>query len=319
MNPNDRPTQLAPIRNRIDEILAYPIEEDLSFTMEPRTRNVQRTDRWTWVDALYMAPPAMGLLADATGDRRYLGFIDRELRATYDALFDPEEDLFYRDARSFNRRTPSGEKVFWSRGNGWAFAGLPLLLDTMPPYYSQRDFYVELFRRMATAVLKTQQPDGFWYPSLKDPAHVPTPEVSGTALFVFGLAWGVAEGVLDHETCWPAVERGWRTLETRVGPKGTVTFVQPVGVEPEPFPETSQAPYGHGLVLQRRRRNPAARLTRRRASIPAGCWPRRANWPTMRPTSRPRVLVQSPTPPAPPTAPITCARWSASPARCSRH
>jgi rhamnogalacturonyl hydrolase YesR len=33
-------------------------------------------------------------------------------------------------------------------------------------------------------------PTGFWYPSLKDPKHIPIGETSGTALFVLGLAWG---------------------------------------------------------------------------------------------------------------------------------
>lgn len=109
MDPDDRPAQLAPIRNRIDEIIADPIGETLSFTEDPRTPNVERTDRWTWVDALYMAPPALGLLSEVTGDRRYLMFVDRELRETYDALWDPEENLFYRDSRFLDERTPRGE------------------------------------------------------------------------------------------------------------------------------------------------------------------------------------------------------------------
>lgn len=249
MNPADRPAQLEPIRNRIDEILANPIEEELSFTEDPRTPGVEQTDRWTWSDALYMAVPALGLLTEATGDRRYLHFVDRELRATYDALFDEEENLFYRDSRFIDQRTPNGEKVFWSRGNGWVFAGLPLLLDSMPPHYPNRDFYVDIFQRMATAVLRTQQPDGFWYQSLLDPEHVPMPEVSGSALFVFGLAWGVGQGLLDQDTFWPAVERGWQALTTRIGPDGAVTSVQPIGAKPEPHDEDSQASYGHGIVL----------------------------------------------------------------------
>jgi rhamnogalacturonyl hydrolase YesR len=41
---------------------------------------------------------------------------------------------------------------------------------------------------MSEAILAAQQPQGYWYPSLKDAAHVPIPETSSTALFVLGLA-----------------------------------------------------------------------------------------------------------------------------------
>src|SRR5690606_31525670 len=62
-------------------------------------------------------------------------------------------------------------------------------------------------------------------------------------------AWGVGHGLLDRGTYWPAVERGWNALLTRIGPDGAVRYVQPIGAEPEPFAPGSQAPYGTGAVL----------------------------------------------------------------------
>jgi rhamnogalacturonyl hydrolase YesR len=61
----------------------------LSFTQEPQTPGVEPTDRWTWVDVLYMSPPTLGRLAEATRDQRYLKFVDTEVKVTYEALFDP--------------------------------------------------------------------------------------------------------------------------------------------------------------------------------------------------------------------------------------
>jgi hypothetical protein len=168
---------------------------------------------------------------------------------TYEALFDSKENLFYRDARFIGQRTPHGEKVFWSRGNAWAYAGLALILESLPIDYPTRPFYLDLLQRMSTAVLATQQPDGFWYPSLKDPKHVPIGETSGTALFVLGLAWGVDNGVLDRAKYWPAVERGWNAVLTTISPDGAVGFVQPIGAQPETFDANSRAPYGSGAVL----------------------------------------------------------------------
>jgi rhamnogalacturonyl hydrolase YesR len=240
---------LEPFKQRFDEILAKPIPETLSFSSEPRTPGVEPTDRWTWADALYMAPPTLALLARATGDERYLKFLDSEFRATYQALFDPQEKLFYRDSRFIDRRTPNGQKIFWSRGNAWVYAGLALMLDVLPADYATRHFYLDVFRQMSWAVLSSQQPDGYWYPSLRDPQHVPVGETSGSALFVLGLAWGVRHGVLDDATYWPAVVRGWNAIITRIGPTGATTFVQPIGAAPEVFDPSTREAYGTGAVL----------------------------------------------------------------------
>ena len=35
-------------------------------------------------------------------------------------LWSPEHGLFYRDETYFNKTTPSGQPIFWGRGNGWA-------------------------------------------------------------------------------------------------------------------------------------------------------------------------------------------------------
>jgi unsaturated rhamnogalacturonyl hydrolase len=249
MDPARDPRMVEAFRKRFDEILEKPIPENLSFLATPKTSGVARTDRWTWADALYMAPPTLGRLAQATGEQRYLKFADAEFKASYDALYDPEAHLFYRDARFIEQRTPNGEKVFWSRGNGWVYAGIPLLLNAMPADYPNRDFYLRVFRDMSPAVLDAQQSDGSWYPNLHDPEQVPVGETSGTALFVFGLAWGVRHEVLDREKYWPAVERGWRALQSRIRRDGRVTYVQPIGAEPKPFKASATAPYGTGAVL----------------------------------------------------------------------
>jgi unsaturated rhamnogalacturonyl hydrolase len=243
-----RPQILSRIREQFDEIAANPLSDELTFGAEPPDgRRV--TDRWTWADSLYMAPPTLALLAKVTEDDRYLRFVDTEFAFAYDALFDPGDRLFYRDARFVEQRTPSGAKVFWSRGNGWVYAGLALFLDSLPQEYPTRSFYVALFEQMSEAILAAQQPQGYWYPSLKDPTHVPIPETSSTALFVLGLAWGVHKGLIDEATYWPAVERGWNAIAAHVGADGAVRSVQPPAREPKPFARDSHVAYGTGAVL----------------------------------------------------------------------
>lgn len=248
MNPSKR-ERLAPFQTRFDEILAHPIEEKLVYGQAPKTPGVGVIDRWTWCDALYMAPPTLARLAKATGDARYLDFLDAEYRHTHDTLFDPVEKLFYRDARFITRKSANGKKVFWSRGNGWVFAGLPILLEALPENRASRSFYTGLLQQMAPAVAAAQLPDGLWRPNMLDPEDVPVGETSGSAFFVYGLAWGVNHGLLNREKYWPLVERGWHALLTRITSEGLVGYVQRIGDAPASLDANSTQLYGTGGVL----------------------------------------------------------------------
>ncbi len=248
MDPSEK-QRLAPMAARLSEVISKPVTEALIFGKKPAKKGVAITDRWTWCDALYMAPPTLVRLHAATGDDKYLTFMDQEFRYTYDQLYDPEEHLFFRDATFFDKKTPSGEKVFWSRGNGWVYGGLALLLEKLPKDHPTRGFYEQLFREMTVSILAVQQPDGLWHPSLLDPTEVDVGETSGSGFFTFGLAWGINNGLLDRPTHWPAVTRGWDGLVTRVKPDGFVGYVQPVGASPDKLDADSIQDYGTGAFL----------------------------------------------------------------------
>jgi unsaturated rhamnogalacturonyl hydrolase len=244
-----RKERLAPMRERFDHIIAHPVSEALAHGTKVRTPGVTVSDRWSWCDALYMAPPTLARLHTVTGDSKYLDFLDREYRYTYDHLYDPSEHLFFRDATFFEKKTPAGKKTFWSRGNGWVYGGLALLLEQLPSNHPTRAFYEKLFKEMTGAILAAQQPDGLWYPSLLDPGHINVGETSGSGFFIFGLAWGVNHGLLDRATHWPAITKGWAGLMTRIKPDGYVGYVQPVGAAPDQVGPDSKQDYGTGAFL----------------------------------------------------------------------
>ncbi|MGN6487282.1 MAG: glycoside hydrolase family 88 protein [Devosia sp.] len=246
-DPKD-PALLEPWTKLFDQIVQNPITQEWVFGEEPPYgRSV--TDRWVWADALYMSPPTILALFDATGNKRYLQFMDDEFRFAYEILFDPEANLFYRDSRFVGERTPAGRKVFWARANGWVLAGLALVLELLPDDYPSRPFYVDLFQKMSRAIADAQQPDGFWNPSLLDATHVPLPEASATGLFVRAFASGIRQGLLDAATYWPLVQRGWNALGSAIRPDGEVYLVQPPAPEPRVFNPASSVPYGTGAVL----------------------------------------------------------------------
>jgi rhamnogalacturonyl hydrolase YesR len=237
------PAMLAPTRARFDYILEHPATNGLQFQLK------SAKNRWAWCDALFMAPPAWVELYDATHEQKYLAFVEREWRATSDLLYDPTEHLYYRDSTYLDKREANGQKVFWSRGNGWVMAGLARMLQVMPPEHGQRRFYQQQFEQMAARVAGLQQPDGLWRPSLLDPAAYPAPETSGSGFFTFALAWGINRGILDRATYEPVVLKAWQALVGCVTPAGKLEHVQPVGLDPKTFDPENTEPYGVGAFL----------------------------------------------------------------------
>jgi rhamnogalacturonyl hydrolase YesR len=242
------PDAIAPLRQRFDAILAQPPVVHLSFYVPPSGYgDTACLVRWCWCDALFMGPPAWLELARQTGDRRYADFALAEFWSATAFLFDPAEALYFRDSRFFERRDEHGRKLFWSRGNGWVFAGLANMLEALPADRPDRVGIEKLFRQMAERLKSIQKADGYWAPSLLGPENSP-PESSGTGFYVYGLAWGVNHGLLDPVEYRPAIVSGWQAL-TRVVKDGRVGWVQQVSDRPETVNEGDTQFYGVGAFL----------------------------------------------------------------------
>lgn len=212
--------------------------------------------KWWWCDALFMAPPVLAKLANMTGERKYLQFNDTCYRQCYDLLYNKEERLFARDLNYViknddkDRWEANGEKIFWSRGNGWVMGGLAKILQELPADYPERPFYENLFKEMAGRILSLQQEDGLWRASLLDPDSYPGGEVSGSGFFCYAFAWGVNNGLLDEATFLPAIKKCWTALNQCVNEEGRVGWVQPIGADPRKnFDENSWEVYGAGAFL----------------------------------------------------------------------
>ena len=210
---------------------------------------------WWWCDSLFMAPPAFAALTQRTGDPKYLDYMNTAFWDSVEHLLDPETGLFYRDYRYIpdgnggELREANGNKVFWSRGIGWVLAAVPRLLARMPADYPQREKYLALFTSLAAEVIKYQQADGFWRTSLLDPDNFHAPESSATALFCYGLAWGIKHGHLDAETYLPVVETSWAALQTCIHDNGMMGWVQLPAFNPRDVAFEHNIDYGAGAFL----------------------------------------------------------------------
>src|SRR6185437_7181889 len=150
------PAMLQPIKAKLDYILEHPSSDSLDYNKKGKE------DRYWWCDSLFMGPPTWALMYKATGEKKYLDFMDKEWWAASDFLYDKDEHLFFRDSRYFNQREANGKKIFWSRGNGWVMGGLARVLENMPADYPDRARYETQFKEMAEKVASLQQPDGLW-------------------------------------------------------------------------------------------------------------------------------------------------------------
>jgi rhamnogalacturonyl hydrolase YesR len=228
------------IKNRMDSLMADP--------------RPGREDYW-WCDALYMSPPTLARLAVTTGNRDYLDYMNKMWWNASDFLYDDHECLFYRDDRfrikedGSGRREPNGEKVFWSRGNGWVIAGIARVLQYMPEDYPDRQQYIDMFKAMAGKIVSLQGADGLWKSSLLYPEGHAHGETSGSGFFCYALAWGINNGILEKDTYLPVVLRTWNGLTGAVSPEGKLGWVQRIGYAPDDISEESTEVYGVGAYL----------------------------------------------------------------------
>lgn len=214
-----------------------------------------RNDYWWWADGLYMVMPVMTKLYRHTGNEKYLEKLREYIEYSDSIMLDPETGLYYRDAKYVYpaHKSINGKKDFWARGDGWVFAGLAKVLSDLPFNWEHRRFFEDKFRRMASAVVASQRPEGYWTRSMLDPGHAPGPETSGTAFFTYGLLWGINNGCLTDSASLTAAERGWAYLrDAALQRDGTVGYVQPIGERAIPgqtVDARSTAPFGTGAFL----------------------------------------------------------------------
>jgi rhamnogalacturonyl hydrolase YesR len=230
-----RPALISRTRQDLDELLPLA-------TLKPNDARIP----WWWCDALFMAPPVWAKMYKATGERKYLDYIHLNWKRTSDALYDKEEHLYARDASYINKREPNGKKIFWSRGEGWVMGGLARILDYVPADDPQRGFYVQQLREMSEKIASLQGPDGLWHAGLLDPQTYPLPEISGSSLFVYAMAYGVNHGLLDGAKYRPVIAKAWAGILKNVYADGRLGNIQQTGAEPAFYRPTSSYNYGVG-------------------------------------------------------------------------
>jgi rhamnogalacturonyl hydrolase YesR len=199
-----------------------------------------KIDDWNWIDAIQMAMPVftqLGVLYKDTSyfHRMYEMYAYTKYKHGDNGLYNAAEGLWWRD-KDFDPpyKEPNGEDCYWSRGNGWVVAALVRVLSILPKNDSHRKEYINDFKSMMEALVPLQRADGYWNVSLHDSTNFGGKELTGTALFTYGMAWGVNNGYLSKEKYLPVVTRAWNAMaKESVHPNGFLGYVQGTGKEPK--------------------------------------------------------------------------------------
>ena len=215
-----------------------------SAMMRPTMENIRgqmaetKLGYWTWIDAIQMAMPVYAQMYKITGDKAYIDHAMDMYRWSRnecgDGLFNEADGLWWRDADYVPPyKEKDGKQCYWSRGNGWVLAALVRTMDQMKPRGKVYKKLKKDFTAMCDALAKCQREDGFWNVSLVSPATYGGKETSGTALFLYGISWGLRKGYLKESQFRPVADKAWKAIATEALHRdGFLGYVQGTGKDP---------------------------------------------------------------------------------------
>jgi rhamnogalacturonyl hydrolase YesR len=202
-------------------------------------------NEWTWIDAINMSMPDFAELGVIDNNPAYFSTMYSLYYYTKNTigLYDPTQSLWWENSTYANTST------YWSRGNGWVFAAHAKVLSVLPQSDTHYDEYLSTFKAQAAALAARQQPGGYWNSDLGGTDYA-GPESSGTAFFLYGIAWGINNGVLDQSRYLPIAEKAWNFLAyTAIQPNGLLGYVEPSASGPGATTATTTEDFGVGAFL----------------------------------------------------------------------
>ena len=233
----DQKALLANVIANLDHQMVTPNSKKQTSTPKAKTNVNSLYGWWTWIDAIQMAMPLYMQIANVTGEQKYRDHAMQMYRWTRNecggGLFNTKDGLWWRDADYVPPyKEKDGKDCYWSRGNGWVYAAIVRCMNQLNPKSKEYKELKKDFLLMSKGLLSCQHEDGFWHASLVSDADYPTPEMTGTALFLYGMAWGIQQGLLKAKTYRPACDKAWQALASCVHNDGFLGWNQGTGKEP---------------------------------------------------------------------------------------
>lgn len=203
-----------------------------------------------WADDAFMAVSFLSRMGKLTGDSQYIDDAANQIIRYHSYLWCPEKQIFY---HCYHTDTQEHGVAHWSRANGWVVMATADLLEVMPEDHPLRDEVLKCFRKQCSGVVRYQGKNGLWHQLLdKEDSYE---EITGTSMFVFGIARGVKRGWLHPDFIY-AAEQGLKGMQGLISAEGDVTGIcVGTGIMPSPAyyynrPTQINDPMGEGPVLR---------------------------------------------------------------------
>lgn len=223
--------------------------------LEPRLKDGTIARIWPhentiWADDAFMAVSFLSRMGKFTGDNKYFTDAANQILKYNKYLWCAEKQIYYHCYHTDNKEHGVAH---WSRANGWVFMAQADLLSRMPKNHPLRNAVIKNFQQQATGVARYQGKNGLWHQLLdKEDSYE---EITGTAMFVFGIARGVKEGWLHPDFIYVA-EQGLKGMLSKITPNGDVKDIcVGTGIMPSVQyyynrPTQENDPMGEGPVLR---------------------------------------------------------------------
>ncbi len=222
---------------------------------EPRLQDGTIARLWPhentiWADDLFMGVAFLCRMGKMTGDTKYFDDAANQVLNYTNYLWHPEKQIYY---HCYHTDTKEHGVAHWSRANGWILMAQADLLTMLPKNHPKRQALIENFKQQVSGVARYQGKNGLWYQILDKTDSYE--EITGTAMFVFGIARGVREGWIDKDFIYVA-EQGLKGMMTKMSDDGDVTAIcMGTGIMPSLsfyYNRKTQenAPMGEGPVLR---------------------------------------------------------------------
>ena len=203
-----------------------------------------------WADDAFMALSFLVRMGEVTGDNTYFDDAANQILNYTRYLWCKKKGVYYHCYHTDNKQHGVAH---WSRANGWIFMATADLLARMPKNHPMREDVIRNFQMQADGVIRYQGTNGLWHQLLDKPDSYE--EVTGTSMFVFGIAKGVKEGWLHPNYIYVAWE-GLKGMLTKISSEGDVTAIcAGTGIMPGLSfyynrPQWKNDPMGEGPVLR---------------------------------------------------------------------
>jgi rhamnogalacturonyl hydrolase YesR len=223
--------------------------------VEPRLKDGTIARIWPhentiWADDAFMAVSFLCRMGELTGDQKWFTDAAKQILNYTKYLWVPEKQLYI---HCYHTDTKEKGVAFWSRANGWVYMATADLLQKMPKNHPMRNKVIENFRMQTSGIARYQGKNGLWHQVLDKVDSYE--EITGTAMFTFGIARGVKNGWLHPDFIYVA-EIGLKGILSKITPEGDVTSIcVGTGIMPSlqyyyNRPVQENDPMGEGPVLR---------------------------------------------------------------------